>query len=132
MINIKENESLSIMNHSCAHLLAQAVKHLYPNAKFWVGPVIEEGFYYDIDLGDEVVKEEDLEKIEKEMKKISKDGKRIVRNELSKEEALDMFKDDPYKIDLITNMEEDSIISCYTQGDFTDLCRGPHVDTVKV
>lgn len=131
MINIKENEKLSIMNHSCAHLLAQAVKHLYPNAKFWVGPVIEEGFYYDIDLGEDVIKEEDLEKIEKEMKKISKDGKRIVRNELSKEDALDMFKEDPYKLDLINNMEEDSIISCYTQGDFTDLCRGPHVETVK-
>ena len=131
MINIKENEKLSMMNHSCAHLLAQAVKHLYPNAKFWVGPVIEEGFYYDIDLGDDVIKEEDLEKIEKEMKKISKDGKRIIRNELSKEEALDMFKEDPYKLDLINNMEEDSVISCYTQGDFTDLCRGPHVETVK-
>ena len=87
MINIKEHERLSVLNHSCAHLLAQAVKHLYPNAMFWVGPVIEEGFYYDIDLGDEVVKEEDLAKLEKEMKKISKDGKRIVRRELSKEEA---------------------------------------------
>ena len=71
MINIKENEDLSRLNHSCAHLLAQAVKHLYPNAKFWVGPVIEDGFYYDIDLGDEVIKEEDLPKIEKEMKKIA-------------------------------------------------------------
>ena len=131
MINIKENEKLNILNHSCAHLLAQAVKHLYSNAKFWVGPVIESGFYYDIDLGDEVVKEEALEKIEKEMKKISKDGKRIVRKELSKEEALDMFKNDEYKIDLINNMEENSIITCYTQGDFTDLCRGPHVETVK-
>ncbi len=131
MINIKEDANLNVLNHSCAHLLAQAVKHLYPNAKFWVGPVIESGFYYDIDLGNEVVKEEDLEKIEKEMKKISKDGKRIVRKELSKEEALDMFKDDEYKIDLITNMDEDSIITCYTQGDFTDLCRGPHVETVK-
>ena len=85
MINIKENQELNILNHSCAHLLAQAVKHLYPNAKFWVGPVINEGFYYDIDLGDEVIKEEDLPKIEKEMKKISKDGKRIVRHELAKE-----------------------------------------------
>ncbi len=131
MINIKEDANLSVLNHSCAHLLAQAVKHLYPNAKFWVGPVIEGGFYYDIDLGNEVVKEEDLEKIEKEMKKISKDGKRIIRKELSKEEALEMFKDDEYKIDLITNMAEDSIITCYTQGDFTDLCRGPHVETVK-
>ena len=132
MINIKEDEKLSVMNHSCAHLLAQAVKRLYPKAMFWVGPVIDSGLYYDIDLGDEVIKEEDLEKIEKEMKKISKDGKRIVRHELSKSEALEMFKDDPYKIDLINRMDEnDTVISCYTQGDFTDLCRGPHVDTVK-
>lgn len=131
MINIKENEKLSVLNHSCAHLLAQAVKHLYPEAKFWVGPVISEGFYYDMDLGDVTLKEEDLLKIEKEMKKISKDGKRIVRHELSREEALKMFHDDPYKIDLIENMGSDEVISCYTQGDFTDLCRGPHVDTVK-
>ena len=132
MINIKENEKLNILNHSCAHLLAQAVKHLYKDAKFWVGPVIEEGFYYDIDLGDEVLKEEDILSIEKEMKKISKDGKRIVRREISKEEALDMFKDDEYKLDLINNMDESNVISCYTQGDSTDLCRGPHVETVKV
>ncbi len=132
MINIKENEHLNKLNHSCAHLLAQAVKHLYPNAKFWVGPVIEEGFYYDIDLGDITLTEEDLPKIEHEMKKISKDGKRIVRHEISKDEALDMFKNDPYKLDLINNMDEESIvISCYTQGDFTDLCRGPHVESVK-
>ena len=132
MINIKEDAKLSVMNHSCAHLLAQAVKHLYPKAMFWVGPVIDSGFYYDIDLGDEVIKEEDLEKIEKEMKKIAKDGKIIIRNEISKPEALEMFKDDPYKIDLINRMdEEDTVISCYSQGDFTDLCRGPHVDTVK-
>ena len=132
MINIKENEKLSIKNHSCAHLLAQAVKHLYPNAMFWVGPVIEEGFYYDIDLGEDVIKEEDLPNIEKEMKKISKDGKRIVRRELTKEEALEMFKEDPYKIDLISRMDEnETTITCYSQGDFTDLCRGPHVETVK-
>ena len=131
MINIKEDERLSVLNHSCAHLLAQAVKHLYPEAKFWVGPVISEGFYYDIDLGDVTLKEEDLEKIEKEMKKISKDGKRIVRHELSREEALEMFKDDPYKIDLINEMDENTVITCYTQGDFTDLCRGPHVESVK-
>ena len=131
MKNIKDNEYLNKLNHSCAHLMAQAIKHLYPEAKFWVGPVIEEGFYYDIDLGDKVITEEDLPLIEKEMKKISKDGKRIVRHELTREEALEMFKDDPYKIDLINNMDDDTVISCYTQGDFTDLCRGPHVDTVK-
>ena len=132
MINIKEDEKLSVMNHSCAHLLAQAVKHLYPKALFWVGPVIEEGFYYDIDLGDESINDEDLARIEKEMKKIAKDGKRIVREEISKEEALERFKNDPYKIDLISRMDEnDTVISCYTQGDFTDLCRGPHLESVK-
>ena len=132
MINIKENESLSVLNHSCAHLMAQAVKHLYPEAKFWVGPVIDSGFYYDIDLGDMVLKEEDLPKIEKEMKRISKDGKRIIRREISKSDALEMFRDDPYKIDLISRMDEnETVISCYTQGDFTDLCRGPHIDSVK-
>ena len=131
MKKLKEDEYLNKLNHSCAHLMAQAVKHLYPEAKFWVGPVIDEGFYYDIDLGDKVITEEDLPLIEKEMKKISKDGKRIVRHELSREEALEMFKDDPYKIDLINNMDDDTVISCYTQGDFTVLCRGPHVDTVK-
>ena len=131
MINIKEDKELNVLNHSCAHLMAQAVKHLFPEAKFWVGPVIEEGFYYDIDLGEEKITDETLEKIEREMKKISKDGKRIIREELTREEALEKFKDDPYKIDLINNMEDGTVISCYTQGDFTDLCRGPHVDTVK-
>ncbi len=132
MINIKEDKKLSVMNHSCAHLLAQAVKHLYPDALFWVGPVIEEGFYYDIDLNGKTLNESDLPIIEKEMKKIAKDGKRIVRHEISKKEALEMFKNDPYKIDLISRMDEnEQVISCYTQGDFTDLCRGPHLDTVK-
>ncbi len=132
MVNIKQDEKLSILNHSCAHLLAQAVKHLYPNAKFWVGPVIEDGFYYDMDLEDAVIKEEDLVRIEKEMKKIAKDGKRIVREELSKPQALELFKDDPYKLDLIENFPVDEVISVYRQGDFVDLCRGPHVESVKV
>ncbi len=132
MINIKENEKLSVLNHSCAHLLAHAVKHLYPDAKFWVGPVIEEGFYYDIDLGDNVVTDEVLAKIEKEMKKISKDNKLIKRIELSKDDALEMFKDDPYKIDLIERMESGEVISAYQQGDFIDLCRGPHVESTKM
>ncbi len=130
-MHIKEDARLNPLNHSCAHLLAQAVKHLYPHAKFWVGPVIDSGFYYDIDLGDDVIKEEDLEKIEKEMKKIAKDGKKIIRKVLTREEALAMFQNDPYKIDLIQNMEADTEITCYSQGDFTDLCRGPHVESVK-
>ncbi|NCC55323.1 MAG: threonine--tRNA ligase, partial [Erysipelotrichia bacterium] len=110
--------------------MAQAIKHLYPHAKFWVGSVVEEGFYYDVDLGDDVIRDEDLAKIEKEMKKICKDGKRITREEISKAEAMEMFKDDEYKLDLIANLEEGTI-TCYRQGDFTDLCRGPHVETVK-
>lgn len=132
MRNFKEEKELNVLNHSCAHLLAQAVKHLYPEAKFWVGPVVEEGFYYDIDLGDKSITEEDIEKIESEMRKCAKADKYIVRHELTKEEALKMFKDDEYKIDLISRMnEDDEVISCYTQGDFTDLCRGPHVDSTK-
>ena len=131
MINIKENLDLNTLNHSCAHLMAQAIKHLYPQAKFWVGPVIDDGFYYDMDLGDAVIHEEDFAKIEKEMKKLSKDGKRIVRIEISKQEALEMFKDDEYKLDLIENLPEDAVITAYRQGDYTDLCRGPHVESVK-
>ncbi|MBR5953444.1 MAG: threonine--tRNA ligase [Pseudobutyrivibrio sp.] len=133
MVNFKEDEALNTLNHSCAHMMAQAVKHLYPNAKFWVGPVVEEGFYYDMDLGDVMLTDEDIAKIEKEMKKVAKSGCKIYRREISKAEALEMFKDDPYKIDLINNMDENTqTISCYDQGDFTDLCRGPHVDNVKL
>lgn len=131
MVNFKENEQLNTLNHSCAHVMAQAIKHLYPNAKFWVGPVVAEGFYYDIDLGDDVIRDEDIEKITKEMKKVVKSGKKIIRREVSKEEALEMFKDDPYKLDLIGDLD-DGNITVYDQGDFTDLCRGPHVDNVKL
>ena len=132
MINFKENKDLETLNHSCAHMMAHAIKHLYPQAKFWVGPVVEEGFYYDMDLGDATITDEDLPKIEKEMKKIAKDGKKIVRHEISREEALEQFKDDPYKIDLIQRMPEGTTISMYTQGDYIDLCRGPHVDNEKM
>ena len=131
MVNFKEDEQLKTLNHSCAHLMAQAIKHLYPQAKFWVGPVVAEGFYYDVDLGDDVIRDEDIAAIEKEMKKVAKSGKKIIRKEISKEEALEMFKDDEYKLDLISKLE-DGTISCYEQGDFTDLCRGPHVDNVKL
>ena len=131
MVNFKEDEQLSTLNHSCAHLMAQAIKHLFPQAKFWVGPVVAEGFYYDVDLGDDVIRDEDITAIEKEMKKIAKSGKKIIRKEISKEEAMEMFKNDEYKLDLISNLE-DGTISCYEQGDFTDLCRGPHVDNVKL
>ena len=132
MINFKEDEQLNTLNHSCAHLMAQAVKHLYPQARFWVGPVVEEGFYYDIDLGDDVIRDDDLPKIEKEMKKCVKAAKNIVRHEITREEALEQFKDDEYKVDLIERMPEGTNISMYTQGDFTDLCRGPHVENTKL
>lgn len=132
MVNIKEDPELNVLNHSCAHLMAQAIKRLYPDAKFWVGPVIENGFYYDIDTSS-AISEEDFPAIEKMMKKISKEDKRITRLELSVEEALEIFKDDPYKLDLIHNHLEgsDLIISAYKQGEFIDLCRGPHVESTK-
>ncbi len=132
MVNFKEDEQLNTLNHSCAHLMAQAIKHLYPHAKFWVGPVVSEGFYYDVDLGDDVIRDEDITAIEKEMKKIAKTGKKIYRREITKDEALEMFADDEYKLELINNFEEGTNISCYEQGDFIDLCRGPHVDNVKM
>ena len=131
MINIKEDKDLSVLNHSCAHVMANAVRNLYPNVKFWVGPVIEEGFYYDMDLGDVSITDEDIVKIEREMKKVVKDGKRIIRNVLTKEEALEKFANDEYKIDLINNFDANAEITCYSQGSFTDLCRGPHVESVK-
>lgn len=131
MVDFKEDERLNTLNHSCAHVMAQAVKHLYPNAKFWVGPVVKEGFYYDIDLGDTAVNDDVIAAIEKEMKKVCKEGKKIYRREISKAEALELFKDDEYKLDLIDGLE-DGNISVYDQGDFTDLCRGPHVDNTKL
>lgn len=120
----EDPESLDLLRHSAAHLLAEAVKRLYPDAKFGFGPTIEEGFYYDIDFSSPI-SDSDLAKIEGEMKKISKENKRIIRKEVSKEEALELFKDNPYKIELINEIKD--IISVYSQGDFIDLCHGPHV-----
>ena len=131
MSQFKENIELNTLNHSCAHMMAQAIKRLFPGTKFWVGPVVDEGFYYDIDVPSGTITDEDIEAIEKEMKKCAKEAKRIVRSEISKAEALEMFKDDEYKLDLINGLD-DGNISIYTQGDFTDLCRGPHVDNTKL
>lgn len=132
-MNIKENVELNVLNHSCAHLMAHAIKRLVPEAKFWVGPVIDNGFYYDIDPGTTTISEADFNDIEKMMKKISKEDKRIVRMELSAAEALELFKDDEYKLDLIHNNLEnsDEVITVYKQGEFIDLCRGPHVESTK-
>lgn len=130
-IDFRKDEALSKLNHSAAHLMAHAIKRLYPQAKFWVGPVVEEGFYYDMDLGDAIISEDDLPAIEKEMKKISKSNKRITRIELTREEALEMFADDEYKIDLIERMDASEVISAYKQDEWIDLCRGGHVETTK-
>lgn len=121
----------SVLNHSCSHLLAQAIRELYPNAMFGVGPAIEEGFYYDIDLGDVKITEEDLPKIEKKMQALVAAAEPIVRKEVSKAEALEMFKNDVYKEELINELEDGVVISVYQQGNFCDLCRGPHVANTK-
>ena len=131
-VTAENSEAFEVLNHSGAHLLAQAVKRLYPHAKFWVGPAIEEGFYYDIDLGKDVIREEDLPAIEQVMRAITKKGEPIHRLELSKDEALQKFAGDPYKIELIEGLPENEIISAYEQGDFCDLCRGPHVENAAI
>ena len=120
-----------IYNHSCAHLLANAIKELYPNAMFGVGPAIEEGFYYDMDLGDVKLNDEDLVKIEKKMVALVAGGAPIVRKEVSKEEALELFKNDVYKTELINELPDSELITTYSQGSFIDLCRGPHVSSTK-
>ncbi len=130
IITKKDQSAFDVLNHSAAHLLAQAVKRLYPNAKFGVGPNIREGFYYDIDAGEQI-KEEDLAKIEKMMKRISQEQTKITRSELSKSDALEFFKDDKYKVELITDLPEGEVISLYTQGEFTDLCKGGHIGSTK-
>ena len=117
-------EALEVLNHSTSHLLAEAIQELYPDALFGFGPAIENGFYYDIDFKEPIV-EEDLAKIEKKMHELAGKDEKIVRQVLSKEEALKVFKDNPYKVELIEGINED--ITTFTQGKFIDLCRGPHI-----
>ena len=131
-ITFDDPEAFEVLNHSSAHLLAQAVKRLYPDVWFWVGPPIEEGFYYDMDLHDKVLNDEDLAVIEKEMKKIVESGgAKIEQKYVSKAEALEIFKSNPYKIELIENLPQNEKIGVYSQGEFIDLCRGPHVENTK-
>ena len=117
MVNFKGGERLSTLNHSWAHVMAQAVKHLYPHAKFWVGPVVKEGFYYDIDF-ETPITADDLEKIETEMKKIIKEALPLERFTLPREEALALMKEkeEPYKVELIEDLPEGEEISFYKQG----------------
>ncbi len=127
-----EMNELQTLRHSASHVMAQAVKRLFPNVKLAIGPAIDTGFYYDFDT-DTPFSPEDLEKIEAEMKKIAKENLKIERFELPKEEALELMKDEPYKIELINDLPEGEVISFYKQGEFTDLCAGPHVNyTSKV
>lgn len=118
-------DGFEMMNHSCSHLMAQALMHLYPGCLFGFGPAIEEGFYYDVDFGDRIITDKDFPAIEAEMKKLSKEAIPYKRQEVSQEEALEIFKDNHYKVEHIKELE--GTISIYRQGDFVDLCRGPHV-----
>ena len=124
------DEALEVLRHSTAHLMAQALKRIYGDVKFGVGPVIEGGFYYDFDM-DEKLSSDDFEKIEKTMKQIVNENYKIERKVVSREEAKDFFKDDPYKLELIDAIPEDENVTLYTQGEFTDLCRGVHVPSTS-
>ena len=123
-----DTEGKSTFWHSSAHLMAEAVESTFPGVKFWVGPPVENGFYYDMDLGDKKMNEEDLVALEKKMNELAKKNSAFLRKEISKADALNYFteKDDEYKLDLLNNLN-DGEITFYTQGNFTDLCRGPHI-----
>ncbi len=122
-----EMNELQTLRHSASHVMAQAVKRLYPDTKLAIGPAIDTGFYYDFD-SEHTFTMEDLERIEAEMKKIAKENLKIERFELPRNEALELMKDEPYKVELINDLPEGETISFYKQGDFTDLCAGPHVN----
>ncbi len=132
LFKFDDAEGKDVFRHTSAHMLAQAIKRLYPEAKFAIGPSIENGFYYDIDL-DHRLTMEDLEKIEAEMKKIAKEDLKVERYELPREEALSWAKENGeiYKQELIEDLPEGEVISFYKQGDFADLCRGPHLPSTK-
>lgn len=128
LLTWNDDEGKAAMWHSSAHLMAEAIEILYPGVKFGIGPDIENGFYYDVDFGDKVISEKDLEKIEQKMKELAKQKQSYVRKDISKKEALDYFGDkgDEYKLELINDLE-DGQITFYQTGDFVDLCRGPHL-----
>jgi len=127
IITDKSPEAKDLLNHSTSHLLAQAIQHLYPGVLFGFGPSIEDGFYYDMDLP-VTLSEEDFPKIEAEMAKIASKNEPIVRKDITREQAAEIFKGNPYKLELIKEIKEP--ISVYVQGDFTDLCHGPHLPSV--
>jgi len=124
LITTRDPEALEILRHSAAHVMAQAIMRIYPGARLTIGPVVGNEFYYDIDM--ETVYESDFSKIEKEMKKIVEAKLPVERREVPKAEALLFFKNEPYKVEMVSGLE-DGTITFYSQGEFTDLCRGPHV-----
>lgn len=132
LLKFEDKEGREVFRHTSSHILAQAIKRLYPDAKLAIGPAIDNGFYYDIDLEHSLVPE-DLEALEKEMKKIAKEDLKIERFELPREEAIKLMqeKGEDYKVELIEDLPEDAVISFYKQGDFTDLCAGPHLLSTK-
>jgi threonyl-tRNA synthetase len=128
LLTWEDNGGKNTFWHSSAHLMAEAIESMFPGVKFWVGPPVESGFYYDVDLGDRSVTEEDLRKLELKMAELAKQNNSYIRKEIPKSEAVNYFteKGDEYKLDLLQNLE-DGNITFYTQGNFTDLCRGPHI-----
>ncbi|WP_395167172.1 threonine--tRNA ligase [Francisella salimarina] len=133
LITTKDSEGLEILRHSCAHLLAHAVKELYPNTEVTIGPVVDNGFYYDFSFK-EAIGEADLPKIEKKMKELAKKGTPVSYKVVSKDAAIEFFKaqDENYKVDIIDSIPADQQIKIYTQGEFSDLCRGPHIPSTSV
>lgn len=125
------DEHLQTVRHSLAHVMAEAIQHLFPGAEFAIGPAIENGFYYDIDFKEKKITEDDFPAVEKEMRKILAGNFDFVRKEVSRSEALKLFEGHQFKTELINDLPEDATISIYTQDDFTDLCRGPHVSNTK-
>lgn len=136
ILTLRDEEGIEVYRHSTAHLMAQAIKRLYPDAKLGIGPVIEDGFYYDIDLPERLTPE-DLPKIEQEMNRIVKENLPIKREVVSREEAVRLYEEinDPYKLELIRDLPEDALITIYRQGEFFDLCRGqitPALRTIPI
>ena len=132
IITNSDEEGIEIIRHSCAHLFGHAIKQLYPNAKMAIGPTIENGFYYDIDL-EESLSEKDLEKIEKRMKELAQTEYSVIREVVTRKQAIKTFteRDEPYKIEIINEIPDDEIIALYHHNEYIDMCRGPHVTSVR-
>ena len=133
LLTWNDAEGKSTMWHSSAHLMAEALEFYYPGIKFWVGPPVSNGFYYDVDFGEQAFSADDLKKIEDKMTELAKQSNAFVRKEISKGDAFNYFteRSDQYKLDLLSNLE-DGGITLYTQGNFTDLCRGPHIPHLEI